>query len=169
MSDKNRKIRLELERIYGKGCMFQKAKLAERLEKLGIDPTYKKFKETRRYTRKEIQFYETQMNLHHLKHKADGGETTIENGAVINTIAHQYIHHLPRDKEEIANNMLREYKKVAFTNVDYLDQAGLDLKIAELAFETPKKKKDIKRIERDKEERNKRKEIQKLKKEFEDR
>ncbi len=51
------------------------------------------------------------MNLHHLKHKSEGGATNVENGAVINSLAHMYIHSLPRNQEEYINNLLREYKK----------------------------------------------------------
>jgi hypothetical protein len=34
-SHKNKVIRERLERIYGKGCMFQKALIAERIEAIG--------------------------------------------------------------------------------------------------------------------------------------
>lgn len=35
---------------------------------------------------------------------------SLENGVVINRLAHQYLHSLPREQEEVINNMLREYK-----------------------------------------------------------
>lgn len=34
----------------------------------------------------------------------------MENGANVEEIAHQYIHSLPRDQEEIINNMIRQFK-----------------------------------------------------------
>lgn len=40
----------------------------------------------------------------------NGGSTTIYNGANVSTIAHQYLHSLPRDQEEIINNELRRFK-----------------------------------------------------------
>lgn len=39
-----------------------------------------------------------------------GGKATVENGANVEEIAHQYLHSLPRDQEEIVNNMLRDFK-----------------------------------------------------------
>ena len=50
------------------------------------------------------------MTFHHLKHRSDGGKATASNGAIVSEIAHRYIHSLPRDQEEIVNNMLRKYK-----------------------------------------------------------
>lgn len=40
----------------------------------------------------------------------NGGKTTVENGANIEEVAHQYIHSLPREQEEIINDMFREFK-----------------------------------------------------------
>ena len=48
--------------------------------------------------------------MHHLQHKSEGGPTTIENGANVAEVAHQYMHSLPREQEEIVNNMLRQWK-----------------------------------------------------------
>ena len=35
----------------------------------------------------------------------------MENGAVINSLAHMYMHSLPREQEEEINEELRKYKK----------------------------------------------------------
>ena len=107
----NKKIREQLERQYGKGCMFKKAKIEEKIEAKKIIKTYKKFLEEKHFKGKLIKLYNSQMNLHHLKHKSEGGETTLENGAVLSSIAHMYIHSLPREQEEFVNNQLREYKR----------------------------------------------------------
>lgn len=39
-----------------------------------------------------------------------GGKATVENGANLEEIAHQYMHTLSRKDEEVANNMLRDWK-----------------------------------------------------------
>lgn len=106
----NKSARLLLESIYGKGCMFQKAYIAKRIEQLGGILTYKKFVEEKHYKLKKIGHLERTMTYHHLKHRADGGNATVHNGAVVSELAHQYIHSLPRGDEEIINNMLRQYK-----------------------------------------------------------
>ena len=49
--------------------------------------------------------------MHHLKHRSENGPTTIENGANVAEVAHQYLHSLPREQEEIINDMLRQWKR----------------------------------------------------------
>ena len=106
----NKSARLALEAIYGKGCMFQKAYIAKKIEQIGGIKTYKTFVEEKHYKLKKIKSLERTMTYHHLKHEADGGRATVRNGAIVNELAHQYLHSLPRDEEEIINNMLRQYK-----------------------------------------------------------
>ena len=108
----NKTARQELERIYGKGCMFFKANIPERLRQAGIQiKGYKVFVDEKRYKGKKIKRLETTMTYHHLEHNADGGKTNVENGAIVNELAHRYMHSLPRQDEEIINDMLRDYKR----------------------------------------------------------
>lgn len=107
----NKKIRKRLERKYGKGCMFEKAHIEEKIEAKKTIKTYKQFIEEKHFTGKMIYIYENQMNLHHLKHRSEGGETSMENGAVVSALAHMYMHSLPREQEEEINEELRQYKK----------------------------------------------------------
>lgn len=105
--NKNRQIRQQLARLYGKGCFFERAHIAEKIEKMGGIKTYKKFLQEKRYTGKKIV---NQISMHHLCHRSEGGSTTVYNGANVSTIAHQYLHSLPRNQEEIINNELRRFK-----------------------------------------------------------
>lgn len=109
-SHKNKIIRERLEKIYGKGCMFQRAYIAERIEQIGGIKTYKQYIQEHKYTLKKIKQLESTMTLHHLKHRSEGGATSEHNGAEINALAHAYTHSLPREQEEIINNMLRDFK-----------------------------------------------------------
>jgi hypothetical protein len=106
----NRSARQELEVIYGKGDMFKKAKIEEQVVQLKTIKTYKKFVTETRYTGKKIRQLEKNMTYHHLRHQSEGGRATIENGAIVNELAHRYLHSLPREQEEIINNMFRRYK-----------------------------------------------------------
>lgn len=109
---RNKSMRIQLEQIYGKECMFKKANIEEQVKRLGIKiKGYKVFVGEQRYKGKKLKRLETTLTYHHLQHQSEGGDTTIENGAVINEMAHRYIHSLPRDQEEIINDMLRTYKK----------------------------------------------------------
>ena len=68
----NKNIRKRLEEIYGKGCMFKKAGIERRIEKLKRIKTYKRFLEEKKYTKKKIKHYEGIMTYHHLVHKSEG-------------------------------------------------------------------------------------------------
>lgn len=103
----NKTIRQELERRCGKGCFFDRAHCAERIEAMGGIKTFRLFLEKKKYFGKKLS---KQLTYHHLRHKSEGGKATVENGAVIEEIAHQYMHSLPRDQEEVINDMLREFK-----------------------------------------------------------
>lgn len=106
----NKGARQILELIYGKGCMFQRAKIAQIIEEIGGIKTYKTFVEGKRYKLRKIRRLQDTMTYHHLKHKSEGGRTTEDNGAVVSALAHQYMHSLPRDEEEVINDLIREYK-----------------------------------------------------------
>lgn len=140
-SHKNKVIRERLEKIYGKGCMFQKALIAERIEAIGGIKTYKEYIKEHRYTLKKIKKLESTMTLHHIKHRADGGPTSERNGAVTSALAQGYLHSLPKEHEEIVNGMLKDYKagidsgryeRIDVELVDDLD-CGIEINMAELS------------------------------------
>lgn len=107
MSKSNRSARKDLERKYGKGCFFKRAHCEEQIEAIGGIKTFHVFIQEKKYKGKKISH---QITYHHLKHRSEGGRTSEENGANVEEIAHQYLHSLPREQEEIINNMLREFK-----------------------------------------------------------
>lgn len=139
-SHKNKAIRERLERIYGKGCMFQKAHIAQRIEEIGGITTYKQYIQQHKYTFKKVKKLEQTMTLHHLKHRSEEGRTSEQNGAIVNALAHGYLHSLPRHEEEIVNNMLRDYKwridnarECKIELVDTLD-IDIDINVAEISI-----------------------------------
>lgn len=155
---RNQKVRKELEEEYGNDCMFKKAGIEKKIERIRGMKTYKQFKEEKRYTLKFIEHYEGQMTLHHLKHVEEGGETTKENGAIVSALGQFYIHSLPREQEEIINNMLREYKKCKIEFVDDLE-TGVELAFTDLeVYSIKKEQKD--RFNRAREKEQARKEIE---------
>lgn len=107
----NKQARMMLEMIYGKDCMFYKARIADRIKKIGGIKTYKTFIVETKYKSRLIDRLKQTMTYHHLEHQFDGGKTDIENGSIVCELAHRYLHSLPRAQEEIVNNMLREYKR----------------------------------------------------------
>lgn len=173
---KNRSVRIALAQVYGSGCMFKKSGAEKYVEKLGTIKTYKEFKEERHYTSKKVRSLENLLSLHHLIHKSEGGKTNIDNGAIINSLAHQYMHSLPRSQEEVINDYLREYKKQIENQelpviIDDSLEAPFEISCAEISLEDnkfvvrPLDKKELERRQRRKEN----KEWQRKRKEIEDR
>lgn len=107
MGNSNKRAKNALAEIYGNYCMFEKARIAERIEAMGGIRTYRSYVAEKRFKGKIIK---KQLTYHHLRHKSDGGPATVENGAIVEATAHAYLHSLPRHQEEIINNMLRLYK-----------------------------------------------------------
>lgn len=106
----NKTARKRLQRKYGKGCMFENAHCEQQIEKLRTIKTFKKYLEEKKYKSNEIRKKQKKLSYHHLKHRSEGGRTTLDNGAVVSELVHSYMHSLPREHEEIINNMIREYK-----------------------------------------------------------
>ena len=104
---KNKVIQRKLKNIYGEGCFFHRAGIAERIEAMGGIRTFKSFTEEKRLKGKKISY---QITVHHLKHRSAGGSSSVDNCANVAEIAHQYMHSLTFAEEEIINEMLREFK-----------------------------------------------------------
>ena len=140
---KNKKVRKELERKYGRVCMFKNANIEKKVEETRVIKTYKRFLQEKRYTGKSIKKLEKMLTLHHLKHRSDGGQTNAENGAIINELAHTYMHSLPRKHEEFINNELRRYKKqYDECKVVYVDDIEVPFEIKFTDFKLEDKKKE---------------------------
>lgn len=136
-SKANRGIRIALARIFGSGCMFRKSNAEEFIEKIGSIKTYKQYKRETRYKSKKIKQFESIMTLHHLQHRSEGGSTSVENGAIINELAHRYIHSLPRNQEEIINDYIRAWKRQNYGKctvdiVEELPEEEFEIDLAEL-------------------------------------
>lgn len=69
MHNKNKKIKNQLIRLYGNGCFFERAHIAEKIEQMGGIKTYKTFLEEKKYTGKKIIY---QLSMHHLIHRSEG-------------------------------------------------------------------------------------------------
>lgn len=155
----NKQVHNELARIYGNKCMF----LASHCD----TAQYKKYKA--RYKSRELQKLIRRITVHHLRHRSEGGSTTVKNCSLISELAHRYIHTLPRDEEEIINNKIRQYKEC---KVELADDISTDIdlhygllqngKVIEVSSMSRSE-----RIERDR--RKAKKEFQRIKKEWEDR
>ena len=99
----NKKARQALEKLYGKGCMMERA---------GI----------RKIT--GVKKQDRQITYHHLRPKHLGGQATVENGANLAKYNHEWLEKLSTQQREKINNQLRAYKaSVAEFNANGIVQA----------------------------------------------
>lgn len=127
----NKKARQALEKIYGKGCMMERA---------GI----RKINGVKKQDR--------QITYHHLRPKRLGGQATVENGANLAKYNHEWLESLCEQQREKINNQLREYKaSVIEFNTDGVVQAKqFNVDMSEcieipLKYNRAKLKQDLKR------------------------
>lgn len=95
---KNKSVREELERIYGKHCMIHQ----------GIRNLKPPTPKNAHYKGKSIA---SQITLHHLVPRRLNGPTTIENGSLICRKCHDWLEQLSNVEREAVNDELREYKQ----------------------------------------------------------
>ena len=121
----NKKVREQLEKLYGKQCFIEKLHL-------------RKDTEPRKYTSKGQMEKMKKLSYHHILPKSAGGKATVENGALLNLSNHQWFHKQSSNKQGYMNAIFQEYKrqsdecKVVF--VDDL-QTDYEIKVAEINLE----------------------------------
>jgi hypothetical protein len=173
MSD-NKSKRDELEKIYGSGSMFQKARTEEYIATLPRIKGIKQYIREKHYSGKVLKQLRKQMQFHHMKHVSEGGKTTLENGAVVDAVEHPYMHSLPREHEEIINNHIRKWKVDFMTlTTEGVQESGElvqddSTETIEIPVHTYHRKVDLRRAE-ERRRRQEKREFNKLRKEIEDR
>ena len=141
----NRKARKALEKEYGKECFIEKLNLRKgRILYTGQKRTDDMHK----------------LTYHHIKMKKDDGESTPENGAILNVGNHVWFHKQTPDKQEEMNQAFQDYKacNVVFVD-DIFPRANYkvvanhfsikELKIDKELHDKTKQKEDLKRITRE--------------------
>ena len=102
MGKSNRRKKEELIKIYGPKCF---------IEELGLRKPSEIAKERKKYTGKKQLKIMDELTYHHIIERSKGGKTTIENGAVLRNINHQWFNRLSKERQAEINKMFQEYKK----------------------------------------------------------
>ena len=120
MSNKNVKRTL-IER-YGEKCFIE-------ILHLRIDTT------PRRYKSKSQMRKMKQITYHHIKMKKDGGNATVENGALLSRENHQWFHQQSEQAQDYMNNLFQEYKRrFDECEVVYVDDLQLPFEVRAVEF-----------------------------------
>ena len=122
----NKKVKDRMIRLYGKKCF---------IEELHIRKKSDVEQEIKRYTSKCQRCIMDQLTYHHILERCKGGKATVENGALLRNINHQWFHRLPKKQQEVINRMFQEYKKqfqrLEVQRTDF--SFGIEIDIAEIA------------------------------------
>jgi len=92
----NKSIREKMIELYGPECFIEKLHLRH------DEPTT--------YTGKKQHKKMQNLTYHHIKMKKDGGEATVENGAILSDENHQWFHQQPKSEQKKMNRAFQEYK-----------------------------------------------------------
>ena len=102
MSKSNRRKKDELIKIYGPKCF---------IEELGLRKPAEIEKERKKYKGKKQLKIMDELTYHHIIERCKGGPTTLENGAILRNINHQWFNRQSKERQDEINEMFREYKK----------------------------------------------------------
>ena len=132
-----------------------------------LDRLQIKIPECKRYTSKGQLKRMKQLTYHHIKKKSEGGNASVENGALLTDEHHVWFHQQPEEIQKELNEAFQELKRKIDESrelpVEFVDDLNVpfELNIAELSFDRQGK---IKAYNRSKEKR----EIKKIIDEFEE-
>lgn len=96
-SKANKKAREELIKRYGAECFIEKLHL-------------RKDTERKRYTSRGQMEKMRRLTYHHIKMRKDGGEASVENGALLSNENHMWFHQQNERDQRRMNKMFQEYK-----------------------------------------------------------
>ena len=117
----NKKAREELERRYGAECFIEKLHL-------------RKDDKPRKYTSKGQYKRMKQLSYHHIKMKKDGGETTMENGAILSNENYIWFHNQSSQTQGYMNAIFQEYKRQMDACREPLTGQDVPFNIAQVEF-----------------------------------
>ena len=127
MSSKgNKRAKQKLIELYGEECFIDKLHLRKDKKR--------EYKGKSQYKRMK------QLTYHHIREKRNGGQATVENGALLSVENHEWFNKQSEEMQTEMNKCFQEYKKrmdnareCKIEFVDTLD-IGIDIKFAEISF-----------------------------------
>lgn len=127
----NKKAKEKLIELYGAECFIDKLHLRK-------DDT------PRHYTSKGQMKRMKQLTFHHIKEKRNGGQATVENGALLSAENHEWFNKQSLEAQEEMNKLFQKYKKC---NVEYVSELPMNIQIKLIEFDIRQKEKIYNRAE----------------------
>lgn len=123
----NQSAKIALIKRYGAECFIEKLKLRR-----DITPrTYKSKHQMKRMK---------QLTYHHIKMKKDGGDSSLENGALLSVENHQWFHQQNEHAQGYMNAIFQEYKKqVDACRIVFVNDVDIPFEVAPVIFHADEK------------------------------
>ena len=113
----NKRAKEKLIELYGAECFTEKLHL-------------RKDTEPRRYTSKGQYKRMKQLTYHHIREKSNGGQATVENGALLSAENHAWFNKQSKEAQRYMNELFQQYKQSVECKVEFVDELDTRFSIA---------------------------------------
>lgn len=113
----NKRAKEKLIELYGAECFIEKLHLR-------VDT------EPRKYTSKGQYKRMKQLTYHHIKEKRNGGQTTVENGALLSAENHAWFNKQSKELQKQMNELFQKYKQSVECKVEFVEELDTRVSIA---------------------------------------
>lgn len=113
----NKRAKERLIDLYGAECFIEKLHLRK-----DTDP--------RKYTSKGQRKRMKQLTYHHIQERSNGGQATVENGALLSTENHEWFNRQSKEAQRQMNELFQQYKASVECKVEFVDNLDTRFSIA---------------------------------------
>ena len=113
----NKRAKQRLIELYGAECFIEKLHL-------------RKDTEPRKYTSKGQKKRMKQLTYHHIREKSNGGQATVENGALLSAENHAWFNKQSKEAQKQMNELFQEYKQSVECKVEFVEELNTRFSIA---------------------------------------
>ena len=113
----NKKARKKLIKLYGAECFIEKLHLRTDTE-------------PRQYTSKGQYKRMKQLTYHHIQERSNGGQATVENGALLSAENHEWFNRQSKEAQRQMNELFQRYKNSVECSVEFVDNLETNFSIA---------------------------------------
>lgn len=113
----NKRAKQRLIELYGAECFIEKLHL-------------RKDTEPRKYSSKGQYKRMKQLTYHHIQERSNGGQATVENGALLSTENHEWFNRQSKEAQRQMNELFQQYKQSVECKVEFVEELDTRFSIA---------------------------------------
>lgn len=113
----NKEAKQRLIELYGAECFIEKLRL-------------RKDTEPRRYKSKGQRKRMKQLTYHHIQERSNGGQATVENGALLSTENHEWFNRQSKEAQKQMNELFQKYKHSVECKIEFVEELDTRFSIA---------------------------------------